>query len=98
MLHNLGVARLMLGESDAAFEALLAARKTWPFAISPDYEERFRRVVEDEQVDWIDLPKLFAAADPRFRGSALIHDWVHPNKRGNAVIARALAEKLGEPR
>ena len=32
----------MLGQSDAAFEALRAARKTWPFAISPDYEERFR--------------------------------------------------------
>lgn len=98
ILHNLGVARLLLGHSDAAFEALRTARKTWPFAISPDYEERFRRVVEEEQVDWIDLPTLFAAADPRFRGSALIHDWVHPNKLGNTVIARALAEKLGEPR
>jgi len=98
MLHNLGVARLMLGHADAAYEALLAARKIWPFAISPDYEERFRRVVEEEQVDWIDLPKLFAAADPRFRGSALLHDWVHPNKLGNAIIARALAEKLGESR
>ena len=97
MLHNLGVARLLLGRSDAAFEALRDARATWPFAISPDYQERFRRVVADERVDWIDLPTLFAAADPRFRGSALIHDWVHPNKRGNEVIARALAEKLRAP-
>ena len=35
-----------------------------------------------------------ARADPRFRGSALMHDWVHPNARGNDVIARAIARKL----
>jgi lysophospholipase L1-like esterase len=98
MHHNLGVARLLLDRADAAFEAFRDARKTWPFAISPDYEERFQRVVEQEQVDWIDLPKLFADADPRFRGSALLHDWVHPNKVGNEVIARALADELREAR
>ncbi|MBW2272694.1 MAG: hypothetical protein JRG96_05455 [Deltaproteobacteria bacterium] len=94
VLYNLGIARLVLGEEDAAFDALGRARATWPFAISPDYTERFHRVVEELGVEWVDLPKLFAEADPRFRGSALIHDWVHPNPRGNAIIARALADKL----
>jgi len=96
MLHNRGAARLQLGRGDAAFESFAQARATWPFAMNPDYDERFLRVVEELQVDWIDLPALFAAADPRFGGSALIHDWVHPNERGNALIARALAEKLRE--
>lgn len=96
MEYNLGVARLVLGRLDAAHEALRAARRTWPFAISPDYEARFHRVVDEEDVDWIDLPRLFAAADPVFLGSVLIHDWVHPNAQGNAIIARALAEELGE--
>jgi lysophospholipase L1-like esterase len=94
MLNNLGVARLQLGRHAAAFEAFEAARATWPFAMNPDYAERFHRVTRDLEVDWIDLPARFAAADPRFRGSALLHDWVHPNERGNAVIARALAERL----
>jgi lysophospholipase L1-like esterase len=94
MLYNLGVARLQLGRHAAAFEAFETARATWPFAMNPDYEERFHLVVDELEVDWIDLPALFAAADPRFRGSALLHDWVHPNERGNAVIARALAERL----
>jgi hypothetical protein len=94
MLYGLGVARLVLGRTDDAFDALRAAREVWPFAIGPDYEERFRRVADEERVDWIDLPALFAAEDPRFRGSALIHDWVHPNRRGNAIIARALAGAL----
>lgn len=94
MLHNLGVARLVQGEDQAAFEAFLAARATWPFAMSPDYEERFDRVVAELDVEWVDLPRLFAEADPRFRGSALMHDWVHPSGRGNAIIARALEERL----
>jgi len=96
--YNLGVARLVAGRADAAFEALRAARATWPFAIGADYEAGFRRVVEQERVEWVDLPALFAAADPQFHGSALMHDWVHPNREGNAVIARALAEKVrGQP-
>jgi lysophospholipase L1-like esterase len=94
VLYNLGIARLLLEQTDAAFEALLGARSTWPFAISPDYAERFHRVVEELDVEWIDLPKRFAEADPRFRGSSLIHDWVHPDQRGSAIIARALAAKL----
>ena len=44
--------------------------------------------------EWIDLPSLFREADPRFRGSSLIHDWVHPNAEGNAIIARAIAARL----
>ena len=96
--YNLGVARLVAGRADAAFEALRAARASWPFAIGADYEAAFRRVVEQERVEWVDLPALFAAADPQFQGSALMHDWVHPNREGNAVIARALAEKVrGQP-
>jgi lysophospholipase L1-like esterase len=92
--YSLGIARLVLGEEDAAFESLLEARVAWPFATSPDYLARFHRVVEELDVEWIDLPRLFAEADPRFRGSALIHDWVHPNRAGNAIIARALAARL----
>lgn len=72
----------------------MRARSVWWFAISPDYEAAFARVVEQERVEWLDLPSLFAAADPRFRGSALMHDWGHPNRAGNAVIARALADAL----
>jgi hypothetical protein len=94
--HNIGVVRLLLGQPDAAFDAMLESRRIWPFAMSPAYAERFDRVVEDFAVEWVDLPRVFAETDPLFRGSALIHDWVHPSERGNAVIAEALARKLRE--
>lgn len=94
MLYDLGAGRLLAGRREAAFEALAAARATWPFAMNPDYEARFQRVVTELGVEWIDLPRRFAEADPAFRGSALLHDWVHPDPRGNAVIAEALAERL----
>jgi lysophospholipase L1-like esterase len=93
--YNLGASLLVLGQDEAAFEALLESRRVWPFAMSPDYSERFHRVVDELEVEWIDLPRLFARADPSFRGSALMHDWVHPNARGNGIIARAIASKLG---
>ena len=63
--------------------------------MSPDYAERFDAAVADLDVEWIDLPAAFAAADPGFGGSRLISDWVHPNARGNAVIAREIAAALG---
>jgi|GEM_PF-4594108 len=94
MLYNLGAARLAAGRRGPALEALHGARAAWPFASGPDYEARLRRVAEEERVERIDLPALFAAADPAFAGSALLHDWVHPNREGNAVIARALAARL----
>ena len=62
--------------------------------MSPDYEERFDAVVRDLKVEWIDLPGAFERADPEFLGSALIHDWVHPERRGNRVIAEKLASLL----
>jgi lysophospholipase L1-like esterase len=94
LYYNLGIARLMAGHNDAAFDALLNARRIRPFAMSPEYAERFRRVVEELDVEWVNLPQLFAREDPRLRGSALMSDWVHPNQRGNAVIARAIAREL----
>ena len=95
--HNLGIARLLLGRQEEAFDALVRSRRTWPFAMSPDYGERFDRVVAELDVESVDLQRAFREVDPAFFGSALIHDWVHPNAQGNAVIARALADKL-EPR
>jgi len=92
--YNVGVTRLLQGEREAAFRALVRARATWPFAMSPDYSEAFDRVVRDLDVDWVDGQTLFRQADPEFGGSALIHDWVHPNRRGNAVLARGLAKRL----
>ena len=92
--YNRGVARFQLGEAQAAFEDLRASRGVWPFAMSPDYDARFDRVVRELDVEWIDLPRRFAEQDPRFAGSALILDWVHPDSRGGAVIAEALAERL----
>ena len=62
--------------------------------MSPDYEERFDHVVKELDVEWIDLPRLFELADPRFHGSALIHDWVHPNRTGGSIIADAIAKRL----
>lgn len=94
MLHVLGAARLLAGERDAAFAAFDAARATWPFAMGPDYDARLLRVAGDLDVEWVDLPRRFAEADPAFRGSALLHDWVHPDERGNAVIAEAIAGQL----
>jgi lysophospholipase L1-like esterase len=92
--YNLGAALLLLGKNEAAFGELLESRRVWPFAMSPDYRERFEGVVEELEVEWIDLPRLFARTDARFHGSALMHDWVHPNSRGNRVIAQAIARKL----
>jgi lysophospholipase L1-like esterase len=92
--HQRGVALWVAGRRDEAFAAFAQAREVWPFAMGPDYAERFRRVVAEPGAEWLDLPGLFAAEDPAARGSALIHDWVHPNARGNAVIAEALAGLL----
>jgi lysophospholipase L1-like esterase len=92
--HQRGVALLLLGRRDEAFASFAAGRAAWPFALGADYAERFARVAAQPGVEWIDLPARFAEADPVFRGSALIHDWVHPNARGNRVIAEALAERL----
>jgi lysophospholipase L1-like esterase len=62
--------------------------------MGPDYDARLLRVAGDLDVEWVDLPRRFAEADPAFRGSALLHDWVHPDERGNAVIAEAIAGQL----
>jgi hypothetical protein len=62
--------------------------------MSPDYTARFERGVEEFDVERIDLPRLFVAVDPEFHGSALLHDWVHPNAMGNRIIAEALATRL----
>jgi hypothetical protein len=94
LLHTLGVVRWLEGREQEAFAHLWAARKVWPFAMSPDYAGRLAAVVADLDVEWIDLPAAFAAEDPEFGGSRLISDWVHPNARGNALIARAIAEAL----
>jgi lysophospholipase L1-like esterase len=94
--YSLGVALLEQGQRDEALGELLRVRKLWPFGMSPDYEQRFTRVVKELQVEWIDLPAEFAAADPQFGGSSLILDWVHPDARGNRVIAEALARLLSD--
>ncbi len=94
--YNLGIARLLDGQEDTAFDALLASRRIWPFAITPEYGERFQRVAEELEVEWVDLPQLFREADPRFHGSALTHDWVHPNPQGNRIIAKAIADRMGD--
>lgn len=90
-----GVVDLLEGRRDDAFDHFLKSRQTWPFAMSPDYARRFSRVVSDLDVEWIDLPRLFASRDPEFRGSRLMHDWVHPNEFGSRIIAEALAERIG---
>jgi len=89
-----GIARFDGGDADGAFAELRRARALWPFAMSPDYEEAFDRAAAEPGVEWIDLPALFAAADPRFRGSALLHDWVHPDADGCRVIAEAIAQRI----
>ncbi len=94
--YMLGVARLLQGRSEQAFAHLVASREIWPLAMGIDYEERFDVVAQDLGVEWIDLPARFAEADPEFRGAALIHDWVHPDARGNRVIAEAIAERLSD--
>jgi hypothetical protein len=96
--YVLGIARFLGGERERALENLLAARAVFPFAMCPDYEARFDRVVADTGVEWIDLPGVFQDADPRYFGSALFHDWVHPNAEGNLLIAEAIAERVeGRP-
>jgi lysophospholipase L1-like esterase len=92
--YSLGIARFLSGEEAEARVILRKARTVFPFAMCPDYEERFDRVVRELGVEWIDLPSLFSDADPRFFGSALLHDWVHPSAEGNRVIAKALAERI----
>ncbi len=94
--YSLGIVRLMQERDDEAFRHMKSMRERWPFAMSPDYEERFDRVRRELGVEWIDLPLLFAEADPKFRGSTLIHDWVHPNAAGNRVIAEALLRELSK--
>jgi hypothetical protein len=97
LLHyHVGIAKFLQGESSGAKASLLRAREVFPFAMSPDYVERFDAVVRDLEVEWIDLPQAFERADPEFLGSALIHDWVHPNRRGNQIIAKQLAGLITE--
>lgn len=91
--YHLGIARFLQGD-DTAWSTLRKSREFWPFAMSPDYDRRFDRVVRDLQVEWIDLPKIFSEADPQFRGSALMHDWVHSNRTGNRLIAEAIATRV----
>ena len=91
---NLGLVRLIQGRDDDAFVSFRECRRVWPFQMGPDYEEAFDRVVHKHEVESIDLPKIFAETDPKYRGSALFHDWCHPDRRGGAAIVRALAQVL----
>jgi lysophospholipase L1-like esterase len=62
--------------------------------MSPDYDQVFDKVVDELDVDWIDIPKIFGQADQEYFGSVLIHDWVHPNRAGNRLIAEAIATRF----
>jgi lysophospholipase L1-like esterase len=92
--YNLGIAEFLLGEKDAALKSLETHRAIYPFAMSPDYDRVFDKVVHELDVDWIDIPKIFGQADQEYFGSALIHDWVHPNRAGNRLIAEAIATRF----
>jgi lysophospholipase L1-like esterase len=92
--YNLGIAEFLQGKKDAALKSLERQRAIFPFAMSPDYDQIFDLVVHELDVDWIDIPKIFGEADQEYFGSALIHDWVHPNRTGNRLIAEAIAARF----
>ena len=48
----------------------------------------------DDLVFTDDLPEAIEQVDPTFLGAALIHDWVHPNRRCNQIIAKQLASLI----
>ncbi|HZR79572.1 MAG TPA: SGNH/GDSL hydrolase family protein [Candidatus Binatia bacterium] len=52
----------------------------------PTYQRLTREVAERERVRVVELPPLFEAGGNR----ALHFDWVHPNARGQEVIAKAV--------
>jgi lysophospholipase L1-like esterase len=97
--YTFGILHMLRGERDIAERILWEARKILPYAFSPDYAERFDRVVTDTAAESVDAFGLFREADPQFWGSRLIHDWVHPDPEGNALIAQELRKRiLGGPR
>jgi lysophospholipase L1-like esterase len=92
--YNLGIVEFLLGKKSAALKSLERHRAVFPFAMSPDYDRVFDKVVDELGVDWIDIPKIFGQADQEYFGSVLIHDWVHPNRAGNRLIADAIAARF----
>ena len=92
--YNMGIAEFLLGKRDTALTSLKRTRAILPFAMSPAYDRVFDSVVQELDVDWIDIPQIFNQLDQDYYGSAFIHDWVHPNRAGNRLIADAIATRL----
>ena len=99
-LHFLrGRALDSLGEESAARVAFVRARDldTTPWRAPPALNETIRRVATAEGVHLVDVEDAFTRASPPAGvGRSLMYDHLHPSRRGQVMLARALARALLE--
>jgi tetratricopeptide (TPR) repeat protein len=98
----LGLALERTHEYEAALQAYSQARDLDhnPFRAPSTFNEILRQVAAQyDNVSLVDADRIFRTASAPFApGFDLFLDYVHPTKRGNLLIARAVYEKIVERR